>query len=92
MLPATRLLTTPPLLLLLLAVAHAALLGHGILTSNNDCVVRWFDVEGWRPRHRLSFDWPVNYSSMRPPSADPLAGALVAVVGDDPVTAIMDLR
>lgn len=73
-------------------VLCAAYLGHGVMTSNNDCFVRWFDVETWRPCYRLPFDWPVNYASLRPPSADPMGGPVVAVVGDDPVTAVMDLR
>lgn len=62
------------------------------MTSNNDCCVRLFDVEGCRPRARHPFGFAVNYATLRPPGAAPGGGAVAAVVGDDPLTWLIDLR
>jgi len=62
------------------------------MTSNNDCCVRLFDVEGCRPRQRLPFSFAVNYATLRPAGAAPGGGAVAAVVGDDPLTWLVDLR
>ncbi len=62
------------------------------MTSNNDCCVRLFDVEGCRPRQRLPFPFAVNYATLRPAGAAPGGGAVAAVVGDDPLTWLVDLR
>lgn len=66
--------------------------GHCVMTSNNDCCVRLFDVEGARPRQRLPFPFAVNYATLRPAGATLGGGAVAAVVGDDPVAWLMDLR
>lgn len=66
--------------------------GHCVMTSNNDCCVRLFDVETCRPRQRLPFNFAVNYATLRPAGAAPGGGAVAAVVGDDPLTWLVDLR
>jgi hypothetical protein len=62
------------------------------MTSNNDCCVRLFDVEGMRPRQRLEFPFAVNYATLRPDGAALGGGPVVAVVGDDPLTWLVDCR
>lgn len=62
------------------------------MTANNDCCVRLFDVETCAPRQRLPFSFAVNYATLRPAGAAPGGGAVAAVVGDDPLTWLVDLR
>ncbi|KAF8072788.1 SPBC2A9.03 [Scenedesmus sp. PABB004] len=66
--------------------------GACVMTSNNDACVRLFDVAGARPRGRLALPWAVNYASLRPDGASVGGGSLVAVVGDDPATLLLDVR
>jgi hypothetical protein len=81
-----------PLLPICLLCLVAGNFGHCVMTSNNDCCVRLFDVEGCRPRQRLPFGFAVNYATLRPAGAAPGGGAVAAVVGDDPLTWLIDLR
>eukprot|EP00877_Chromochloris_zofingiensis_P015052 jgi/Chrzof1/9800/Cz04g16040.t1 len=76
----------------LLVCTPTASLGRCIMTSNNDNVVRLFDANTIKARTRLQFPWAVNYSTMRPPGATGGGGATAAVVGDDPVTWVMDVH
>jgi hypothetical protein len=66
--------------------------GCCVMTSNNDCCVRLFDAEGLRPRQRLEFPFAVNYATLRPDGVGVGGGPLVAVVGDDPLTWLLDCR
>ncbi|WIA08841.1 hypothetical protein OEZ85_008262 [Tetradesmus obliquus] len=66
--------------------------GCCVMTSNNDCCVRLFDVTGMRPQQRLAFPFAVNYATARPDGAGLGGGPLLAVVGDDPLTWLMDSR
>lgn len=61
-------------------------LGACVMTANNDAAVYIFDAASFKLRQRLSFPWPVNYATLRPD------GSLVAVVGDDPMAHLHDLR
>ncbi|CAI7892754.1 unnamed protein product [Closterium sp. NIES-54] len=56
-----------------------------VLTSNNDCVVRDFDVATFSILSRHAFPWPVNHTAVAPDSM------LVSVVGDDPEALLIDL-
>ncbi|CAI5472052.1 unnamed protein product [Closterium sp. Yama58-4] len=56
-----------------------------VLTSNNDCVVRDFDVATFTILSRHAFPWPVNHTAVAPDST------LVSVVGDDPQALLLDL-
>ncbi|GJP45715.1 hypothetical protein CLOM_g5063 [Closterium sp. NIES-68] len=56
-----------------------------VLTSNNDCVVRDFDVATFSILSRHAFPWPVNHTAVSPHST------LVSVVGDDPEALLLDL-
>eukprot|EP00775_Hariotina_reticulata_P005629 gene5629-5868_t len=66
--------------------------GHCVMTSNNDCCVRLFDIESAQPRQRLPFPFAVNYATLRPAGVALGGGAVAAVVGDDPVTWLVDCR
>ncbi|CAI5972017.1 unnamed protein product [Closterium sp. NIES-65] len=56
-----------------------------VLTSNNDCVVRDFDIATFSILSRQAFPWPVNHTAVAPDST------LVSVVGDDPEALLLDL-
>ncbi|CAI5499091.1 unnamed protein product [Closterium sp. Naga37s-1] len=66
-----------------------------VLTSNNDCVVRDFDVATFSILSRHVFPWPVNVSHAFPWPVNHTAVApdstLVSVVGDDPEALLLDL-
>lgn len=66
--------------------------GECVITSNNDCCVRIFDIEGCRPRQRVSFPFAVNYATVQPDGAALGGGPVAAVVGDDPLTWLIDCR
>ena len=57
-----------------------------LLSSNNDCLIRLLDLETFQLKHSHTFEWAINYGTMRPGGE-----ALVAVVGDDPVTHLTDM-
>lgn len=69
--------------------------GHCVLTANNDCCVRLFDVAAaCRPAGRIAFPYAVNYASVQPGGVGASLGgtAVAAVVGDDPVAVLVDCR
>ncbi|KAH7434721.1 hypothetical protein KP509_06G032000 [Ceratopteris richardii] len=47
-----------------------------LMTSNNDAVVRVFDIERFEVQQKLNFPWPVNHTSVSPDNR------FVVVVGD----------
>lgn len=57
---------------------------RSILTSNNDCYVRCFDIETFQRKSAFSFGSPVNHATRQPD------GKLVVVAGDDNVVQVID--
>ncbi|KAJ0876472.1 putative transcription factor WD40-like family [Helianthus annuus] len=51
--------------------------GKHFMTSNNDCGVRVYDMDGFQLVNHFRFPWPVNHTSLSPDRK------LIAVVGDD---------
>lgn len=58
--------------------------GDKIMTSNNDCFVRCFDMPTFQRTAAFHFTTPVNHATRQP------EGKMVAVVGDDKVVQVMD--
>ncbi|CAM0914119.1 unnamed protein product [Alopecurus aequalis] len=54
------------------------------ITAINDSGVREYDMERYQLYKHFRFDWPVNHTSLSPD------GKLVAVVGDDPDSLLID--
>ncbi|MFS7989251.1 putative transcription factor WD40-like family [Helianthus anomalus] len=50
--------------------------GKHFMTSNNDCGVRVYDMDGFQLLNHFHFPWPVNHTSLSPDRK------LIAVVGD----------
>ncbi|MFS7989111.1 putative transcription factor WD40-like family [Helianthus anomalus] len=50
--------------------------GKHFITSNNDCGVRVYDMDGFQLVNHFRFPWPVNHTSLSPDRK------LIAVVGD----------
>ncbi|KAJ0502714.1 putative transcription factor WD40-like family [Helianthus annuus] len=50
--------------------------GKHFMTSNNDCGVRVYDMDGFQLVNHFRFPWPVNHTSLSPDRK------LIAVVGD----------
>ncbi|XP_010916899.1 uncharacterized WD repeat-containing protein C2A9.03 isoform X2 [Elaeis guineensis] len=55
-----------------------------VMTANNDCCVRVFDIEKFVLLNHLSFSWSVNNTSVSPD------GKLLAVLGDNTVCLLAD--
>nr|AFK47486.1 unknown [Lotus japonicus] len=54
------------------------------MASNNDCVVRDFDLERFQLSKHFFFSWPVNHTSLSPD------GKLLVIVGDNPEGMLVD--
>lgn len=55
-----------------------------IMTSNNDCFVRCFDMETFEKKSSFEFHKPVNHATRQP------GGKMVAVAGDDKPVQVID--
>lgn len=57
---------------------------HQVMTSNNDCYVRCFDMSTFQRHTQFSFPTPVNHATRQPD------GKMVCVVGDDQLVQVID--
>jgi len=58
--------------------------GNSIMTSNNDCYVRCFDMSTFDQKSSFRFSTPVNHATRQP------EGKMVAVAGDDNPIQVID--
>lgn len=68
-----------------LEIPTAARLSNTLVSSNNDCAVRFFDMSTFQVKACFSYPWAVNYSTV-----NPVKGEIIAVVGDDVDTYLSD--
>ncbi|DBB18543.1 hypothetical protein WJX82_001381 [Trebouxia sp. C0006] len=68
-------------------IFHPRTGGTRIMTANNDQMVRLYDAAHFQVISGLHYDWAVNFAA-----ACPSNDSLVAVVGDDPVAQLTDLK